>query len=107
MATQIVMSRLRSFQDARDRLREARDAEFKAGRGVRVVSDRYHGYGLIVNDDGCPLDQLAVKLENGSTWWYPLGDCSVANRDTCPPWLQRLMKAESKSVIKRLSAQTI
>lgn len=105
MPTQIVLGRVRAYQTARDRLLEARAAEFKPGRGVRVINERYSGYGLIVNDEGCPPDQLAVKLENKNTWWYPLEDCSLANRDTCPPWLQQLMKVESKSVIRRLAAQ--
>lgn len=101
MPTEIILSRVRAYRTMRDRLLEARAAEFKSGRGVRVVSDRYNGYGMVVDDDGCPPDQLAVKLENGNTWWYPLEGCSLANRGTCPPWLQRLMKFESNSVTIR------
>lgn len=100
------MSRLRQYQTAKTRLTEAREREFPAGRGVRVVSDRYNGYGMIVDDDGCPVDQLAVKLENGNTWWYPLDDCSLTNRDTCPPWLQRLMRFEKRSAeVRQLVAR--
>ena len=102
MPTSILLSRLRLFESARDRLREARDAEFKVGRGVRVINERYSGYGLIVADESCPLDQIAVKLENGNTWWYPVRDCHQVNRDTCPPWLQQLMKTESKMFVRRL-----
>lgn len=105
MATAIIISRLRQFQTAKERLIEARRREFPSGRGVRVVDERYNGYGMIVDDDGCPVDQLAVKLENGNTWWYSLDSCSLANRDTCPPWLQRLMGFESRSVVRRLEAQ--
>ena len=108
MATSILLSRLQRFQEARDRLREARDAEFRPGRGARVINDRYNGYGLVVRDEGCPLDQIAVKLENGNTWWYPIEDCSLASRDSCPPWLQRkLIEVKSKSVVKRLVAQGV
>lgn len=107
MATQILLSRVRLFQSARDHLREARDAEFKPMRGVRVINERYRGYGLVVRDEGCPLDQVAVTLENGNTWWYPIEDCSLAPRDSCPPWLQKLMQSESKSVVKRLTAQGV
>jgi hypothetical protein len=107
MPTQILMSRLRSFETARDRLREARATEFKPGRGVSVSNDRYHGYGLIVADEGCPLDQIAVKLVNGNTWWYPIEDCSLANRDACPAWLQQLIKAESKTTFRRLGPARI
>lgn len=105
MATQLLMTRLRSYERVRDSLREARDVEFKPGRSVRVINERYHGYGMIVADDSCPLDQIAVQLENGNVWWYPVEDCSIANRDSCPPWLQQLMKVESKSVVRRLVAQ--
>lgn len=105
MATAIIMERLRQYQNTKQRLTEARQREFPSGRGVRVINERYNGYGMITDDDGCPPDQLAVKLENGNTWWYPLDDCSLANRDTCPPWLQRLIRFESRSVVKRLAAQ--
>lgn len=97
MPTEIIMSCLRRFRTAREQLTEARQQEYPAGRGVRVVNERYNGYGMIAEDDGCPVDQLAVKLENGNTWWYPLEDCSLANRDTCPPWLQRLIRFERRS----------
>lgn len=97
MPTEIIMSRFRQFQTARERLLEAKQREFPSGRGVRVVNERYNGYGMIVTNDDCPVDQLAVKLENGNTWWYPLDCCSLANRDTCPPWLQRLMTFEARS----------
>lgn len=105
MASAITTERLRQYRNARERLIEARQREFPVGRGVRVAHERFHGYGLIVDDDGCPLDQLAVKLENGNTWWYELDTCSLASRDACPSWLQRLIKFESRSVIKRLQAQ--
>lgn len=97
MATAITISRLRQYVTAKERLIEARQAEFPVGRGVRVAHERFHGYGMVVSDESCPPDQLAVKLENGNTWWYSLDTCSLANRDTCPPWLQRLMRFESRS----------
>lgn len=105
MPTQILMSRIRNYQTARDRLVEARDAEFKPGRAVRVLHDRYRGCGLIVFDANCPLHALPVRLENGNTHWYPMEDCSLAPRDSCPPWLKRLIKVESKSAVRRLAAQ--
>lgn len=106
MPSEIVMGRLRQYQTAKERLTEARQREFPVGRGVRVVHERYNGYGMIVEDDGCPVDQLAVKLENGNTWWYSLDSCSLANRDTCPPWLQRLMRHERRSAeVRRLVAR--
>ena len=101
MPSEILMSRYRQFQTAKERLIEACQREFPLGRGVRVAHERFNGYGMIVADDSCPVDQLAVKLENGNTWWYPLDCCSLANRDTCPPWLQRLMKFEARSAMVR------
>lgn len=105
MPTQILMTRLRSYERARDWLREARDVELKPGRSVRVVNERYNGYGMIVSDESCPLDKIAVQLENGNKWWYPVEDCSVTNRETCPPWLQQLIKAESKATMRRLGTR--
>lgn len=97
MATAILINRFRQYQTAKERLIEARQREFPTGRGVRVIHERFNGYGMIVEDDGCPVDQLAVKLENGNTWWYPLDSCSLVDRNTCPPWLQRLMRFERRS----------
>lgn len=106
MPTEILMSRFRQFQTAKERLLETKQREFPVGRGVRVVHERYNGYGMIMADDGCPIDQLAVRLENGNTWWYPLDSCSLANRDTCPLWLQRLTRFEARSAaVRRLVAR--
>lgn len=111
MPTQILMDRLRNFRHAEKKMREARDAEFAPGRAVRVISARFNGFGWIVRDSGCPLDQLPVQLENGNVWWYPLEDCTLARRENCPAWLQNLLKKDSvvniRKLTKHLKAQRI
>lgn len=48
-------------------------------RGARVKVDcaRYCGTGEVAYDvtEACPIDHLAVKLENGNVWWYPIENC--------------------------------
>src|SRR6267154_399905 len=102
MATEILRTRLASFRKAQEWLKEARAAEFKAGRPVLVLHDRFRGYGLVADSADCPLDQLAVQLENGNTWWYPLDDCHLVRRDDCPPWLQRILKKDSVVSVRAL-----
>lgn len=104
MATEILRTRLASFRKHREWLREARDAEFKAGSPVRVRRDGGHDlHGLVTVDAGCPLDQLAVRLENGNTWWYSLDDCYAVRRDDCPAWLQRVLKKDSVVSVRALT----
>lgn len=95
MPTQILLTRLTTYRKYREWLKEARETEFKTGRPVRVINERFNGYGLVTTDENCPLDWLPVKLENNNVWWYPLEDCSLAKRDNCPPWLQRMLKKDS------------
>ena len=92
------------FRMYRDRLKAAVDAEFKIGNPVRVRRDSGSDlYGLVVNDENCPLTKLAVKLENGNTWWYEIEDCSAIRRDDCPPWLQRVLKKDSTVSVRALT----
>lgn len=104
MTSGILRARLAAFRKAAERLKEARDAEFKAGRAVRVNRESgHHLYGLVTTNDGCPLDQLAVRLENGNVWWYPLDDCHAMRRDDCSPWLQPLLKKDSVVSVRALT----
>lgn len=104
MASEILRTRLVSFRQSRDWLKEARDAEFKIGKPVRVRRESGHDlHGLIASDESCPLTQLAVTLENGNTWWYELEDCYTVRRDDCPPWLQRILKKDSTVSVRALT----
>lgn len=53
--------------------------------------------------ESCPLTKLAVKLENGNTWWYEIEDCSAIRREDCPPWLQRVLKKDSTISVRALT----
>lgn len=104
MPSELLRTRLASFRKSRDWLREARDAEFKVGKPVRVRRDSGHDlYGLVVFDGQCPLTQLAVKLENGNSWWYEVEDCYSVRRDDCPAWLQRILKKDSTVSVRALT----
>lgn len=44
------------------------------GTPVFVDAPTYRGIGVVSLADG-PADTIAVFLENGNTWWYPVEDC--------------------------------
>lgn len=105
MPSELLKTRLEAFRKYRDWLKEARDAEFKIGKPVRVRRDSGQDlHGLIAYDESCPLTQLPVKLENGNTWWYELADCYNVRRDDCPAWLQRVLKKDSVVSVRALKA---
>jgi hypothetical protein len=60
---------------------------------VYVSCTQYTGHGIVDNDGNCPVDKLAVRLENGNTWWYPLDACSeIWSRKEIPPSLKRMRR---------------
>jgi hypothetical protein len=63
---------LSAYATARAALEKYRDENYSRGTPVMVNCNRYVGPGLAVRDAQCPLDQVAVVLENGNVWWYPL-----------------------------------
>ena len=68
---------LTSYRACHNALVIHRTQQFPSGTEVKVnVPGRYVGPGVAVQD-GCPADQVAVRLPNGNTWWYPL-DCVQA-----------------------------
>lgn len=64
--------RVERYHAARRELQEYKEREFGKGMRVRVDSGRYRGPGSVVADSQCPPDQVAVQLENGNVWWYPI-----------------------------------
>ncbi len=59
-----------SFQCIRTHLEEYKAKSLPSGTEVTVKCDRYDGPGVVVSEDDCPIQQVAVKLPNGNTWWY-------------------------------------
>lgn len=59
------------FRAARAALVDARDAKFPRGMRVVVAAPQYHGPGVVVRA-GCSPDQVAVRIPNENTWWYPV-----------------------------------
>lgn len=45
---------------------------------VLVDSPQYKGKGKVVPSFDCPVNKLAVLLENDNIWWYPIEMCSPA-----------------------------
>jgi hypothetical protein len=50
---------------------------FPPGKPVHVDAPRYHGYGVATLTEG-KADELAVRLENGNVWNYPIESCRPA-----------------------------
>ncbi len=64
--------RVERYQAARRELQEYKDREFPRGQAVHVDTGRYRGPGSVAARGECPPDQVAVLLENGNVWWYPI-----------------------------------
>lgn len=63
-----------SFRTLQPRLEEERSKLY--GRMVYVHCNQYQGYGTATRDD-CWPDKVAVRIENGNVWWYPLDSVMV------------------------------
>lgn len=70
---------LSRYRNALAELERHKADRFYPGTHVLVNCSRYHGHGIAVTDNQCPPDQIAVRLENGNVWWYPL--------EACRPWV--------------------
>lgn len=74
-----------------DEMRREKLAAFPNGSLVSVNSDRFHGVGIVTHDEGCPIDSLAVRVENENIWWYPIGDCQPYHGNM-PSWTRRYFR---------------
>lgn len=57
---------------------------FPRGTAVSVCCPRYNGYGFVVLSDSVQADQLAVILENGNVWHYPIACCRRVSLSEVP-----------------------
>lgn len=74
-----------------EQMRVQKQATFPFGSMVEVNSDRFHGIGIAVRDESCPLEQLAVYVESLNTWWYPMEDCKPYH-GKMPTWIRSQMR---------------
>lgn len=65
------------YRVERNSLEQHKAKTFPCGTPVVVSCPRYRGPGIASHSDGCPADQLPVRLPNDNVWWYPLEACSV------------------------------
>ena len=71
-------------------LARAKAARFPRLSVVMVDSARYHGPGIVVVEDGCRPENLAVRLQNDNVWHYPALACEpIADRKKWPEWIRR------------------
>lgn len=79
MINQEAYNEVNAYMQAKGRIEAFKNQQFPIGSNVWVDSSRYIGPGVVTSDPDCPpLHQLAVRLENGNVWWYPLEDCKPA-----------------------------
>lgn len=71
---------------------------------VKVNCDRYKGYGVVIASSECETDKLAVMLENGNTWWYPVEACTRADDMKQVPAYARRQKLKLHGVWKLKAA---
>lgn len=65
-----------SFREASADLLLVKAQTFPVRSWVQVsCPGRYVGPGQVMQDSE-PADQLAVRLDNGNTWWYPIEACT-------------------------------
>ena len=63
------------YKMAANQLKAYRDDTFKKGAKAKVDCPRFTGIGKVACQHDVQPDLLAVTLENGNTWWYPIENC--------------------------------
>jgi hypothetical protein len=63
---------VRQYEDARENLIDAKWGAFPIGTPVLVDCPQYSGPGIITQEANTPPNKVAVRLENGNVWWYPI-----------------------------------
>lgn len=63
------------FREAARFLEALKATIFKPGTPVMVNAPQYRGHGFVAFQR-TPSDMLAVALQNGNTWSYPLECCT-------------------------------
>lgn len=69
---QALLSLVQDYRLDTKTLERVRETMFQRGTHVRVDCDRYKGFGYVVTDSRCHPDQVAVRISNGNTWYYPI-----------------------------------
>lgn len=75
MNSHLIPDLVATYVAARSALWTAKVKTFPRGQPVHVNSTRYTGFGVRLLEDNEPPDHLAVLLENGNVWWYPIEAC--------------------------------
>lgn len=83
-----------NFRYYRQILIESRDKAFPIDSVVYVSCEgRFHGYGIVRDCDpsACDADHVAVEVESGNTWFYPVESITQykIHREEWPSWIIR------------------
>jgi hypothetical protein len=66
---------IKAYKEAKANLLKYKADTLKPGEAVIINSERFKGQAVVRIEDNCPVDQVAVQLENGNVWWYNTEDC--------------------------------
>lgn len=89
-----VVKLVANYDRAAKKLLDYKASELPPNTVVYVECDQYTGYGISVLNDGVKPNQIAVKLENGNTWWYPVEKTFPANTrpGDWPEWIKKISR---------------
>lgn len=77
-----------AFLATKKALELAKEEVFPRHCVVSVICSQYTGYGIVVTEDGCPVEKISVQLENDNVWRYNLTDCVPVRRQEWPEWVK-------------------
>ena len=78
------------WREMTNSIREWKRTAFPHRSIVKVNAPSYKGYGIVMATGECDTDKLAVMLENGNTWWYPVESCErIADMKQVPAYARR------------------
>lgn len=85
----------RAIREQCEQMRAQKNATFPVGSLVQVESERFHGIGIVSIDESCPLEKLAVRVESGNVWWYPVEDCQPYS-GRMPSWIRSFNRSHRR-----------
>lgn len=89
------------FREVSRQLLSYKDKYFPLGAIVQVDTSgwenvdcsHYKGFGVSVGKcSECPPDKLAVRVESGNVWYYPLECCEIKSGGPVPSWILEMSK---------------
>ncbi|WP_397570629.1 hypothetical protein [Schlesneria sp. T3-172] len=82
------------FKNAEQALKETRAIAFPVG--LVVFNDAKGFHGIVCNSDEVPPNLVAVYVESGNIWWYPVTDLrGIEHRKNFPSWIVKRLRRDA------------